>query len=114
MTEVVFIESQAMKQRYRMSAIEVMKLVRAAPPGRTNSTNASSQDSASLHPGLFSMRPSRTIGAFDLLAGGKRLVVTMESVHAIALGDEIALNSFGNEWRKMFIWVHGQLQGLFL
>jgi hypothetical protein len=40
-----------------MNAIEVLKLVRSAPTGRMDSINALSQDSASLHPGLFSIRP---------------------------------------------------------
>jgi len=88
-----------------MNAIEVMKLVRTAPPGRTGLPNTSSQDSASLHPPPHGRRPVRgdpglgysrrvppgrlcafdLIGsAFDLFAGGKGLVVTIESVHAIA------------------------------
>jgi len=57
-------------QGNRMNAVEVLRLVRTALTGRTDWTNASSQDSASLHPGLFSARPSGTRGVFDWLASG--------------------------------------------
>ena len=43
-----------------MNPIDDLRLVHSAPPGLMGSTNTFSQDSASLHPGLFSTRPSGT------------------------------------------------------
>ena len=90
-TSETFFREEIRRLGSRMNALEFPRLVRAAPPGRTDSTNTPSQDSPPRRTAAdfilgYSRRvhPGRKAG-FDWLDPGTEPVLATGIVHANAL-----------------------------